>query len=324
MLEAVGIDEVAESIYGAVLRRPGSTASALAISTGVQYSRARAALGRLQSARLIQRLPRRPAKYAATPPDVAVNALANERQHALDSARLAVPGLLAEYRRGSSRADPGAPIEVISGPDAALRRFRELQKAAVEELLGFDRLSSSEADGTSREVEAEASMLERGVRCRAIYETSALNVPARLQDIRHLVALGEQARAVPRLPLKLAICDRKIAMLPLITTETRTTTAVMVYSSALLDGLVDLFEAYWQRGVRVSAAAFQPSPLAGLSQQDYEVLELLQTGLKDETIARQLGVSMRTARRRISRLLTALGVGTRFQAGAEAARQGLV
>jgi DNA-binding NarL/FixJ family response regulator len=54
------------------------------------------------------------------------------------------------------------------------------------------------------------------------------------------------------------------------------------------------------------------------------VLELLQLGMKDETIARQLGVSLRTVRRRIAALMDDLGVDTRFQAGLEAARRGLI
>jgi DNA-binding NarL/FixJ family response regulator len=54
------------------------------------------------------------------------------------------------------------------------------------------------------------------------------------------------------------------------------------------------------------------------------VLQLLTTGLKDEAIARQLGTSMRTTRRRIASLLATLGVATRFQAGVEAARRGLL
>jgi DNA-binding NarL/FixJ family response regulator len=39
-------------------------------------------------------------------------------------------------------------------------------------------------------------------------------------------------------------------------------------------------------------------------------------------IARSLGVSLRTVRRRIAELLAELGVESRFQAGAEAVRRG--
>jgi DNA-binding NarL/FixJ family response regulator len=54
------------------------------------------------------------------------------------------------------------------------------------------------------------------------------------------------------------------------------------------------------------------------------VLELLQLGLKDETIARQLGISLRTVRRRIAMVMDEVGATTRFQAGIEAARRGLI
>jgi DNA-binding NarL/FixJ family response regulator len=54
------------------------------------------------------------------------------------------------------------------------------------------------------------------------------------------------------------------------------------------------------------------------------VLELMMLGAKDESIARQLGVSLRTVRRRIADLMDELGAATRFQAGMEAARRGLL
>jgi DNA-binding NarL/FixJ family response regulator len=48
------------------------------------------------------------------------------------------------------------------------------------------------------------------------------------------------------------------------------------------------------------------------------LLGLLVAGLKDETIARQLGVSLRTVQRRIAALMHELGARTRFQAGVAA------
>lgn len=45
---------------------------------------------------------------------------------------------------------------------------------------------------------------------------------------------------------------------------------------------------------------------------------------KDESIARQTGLSIRTLRRRMRRLLDLLGAQTRFQAGMQAARRGRI
>lgn len=47
-------------------------------------------------------------------------------------------------------------------------------------------------------------------------------------------------------------------------------------------------------------------------------------GSKDEALARQLGVSLRTVRRRVADLMDEFGATTRFQAGMEAVRRGLV
>jgi DNA-binding NarL/FixJ family response regulator len=54
------------------------------------------------------------------------------------------------------------------------------------------------------------------------------------------------------------------------------------------------------------------------------MLTLLVSGLKDEAIARQLGWSLRTMRRRTSRLHELLGADNRFQAGVNAARRGWI
>ena len=278
--------------------------------------------------RLVQRQPGKPASFLATPPDIAITALVNERQAELDQARLAVPELLSEYQQATATSQPSSLLEVFTGPNVGHKRFQEVQAAARTELLIFDRVSDRRVTGEV-EVEAEAPMLSRGVRCRAIYESSSLDIPGRLPHIRHLAVLGEMSRVAPKLPMKMVICDRRLAMLPLSTTEEPVReSVVMVGPSALLDALVEVFESYWQSSVPIRGGqrtpAGQPAVPGRLPAEQHDVLQLLAVGLKDEAIARQLGTSMRTTRRRISALLTTLGVATRFQAGVEAARRGLL
>ena len=52
-----------------------------------------------------------------------------------------------------------------------------------------------------------------------------------------------------------------------------------------------------------------------------QLVELLELGLKDEAIARYLGVSLRTVRRRVAHLMAVNGVDTRFQLGWALARR---
>ncbi|MEU6781427.1 helix-turn-helix domain-containing protein [Nonomuraea angiospora] len=75
----------------------------------------------------------------------------------------------------------------------------------------------------------------------------------------------------------------------------------------------------------LSPATGTVSPAASaLSLEDRRLLALLAAGLKDDAIARQLGTSPRTLRRRLRLLLDELNAETRFQAGAQASRRGLV
>lgn len=323
MIESLGLSPAEEAVYRALLREPDSSARQLAERTGLPPARVREGLSRLATLRLAQRNDGRPVRFRPAPPDIAITALLNERQAALDRARLAVPELLAEYQQATAEPLPTSLLEVLTGPRVGYRRFLELLAATSQELLIFDRVRDDESPGAT-EVEAEAPMLGRGVACRAVYEPAALEVPGRLPHLRRLAELGEQARLAPRLPLKMLICDRKRAMLPLVDAAGNTESVVLVGPSALLDGLLEIFETYWQRSTPLWSTGRREAGGTTLSEDEYEVLQLLAAGLKDEAIARQLGVSMRTARRRISSLTAKFGVGTRFQAGIEAVRHGLL
>jgi DNA-binding NarL/FixJ family response regulator len=61
-----------------------------------------------------------------------------------------------------------------------------------------------------------------------------------------------------------------------------------------------------------------------LSHQDVELLRLLAGGLPLDAVARRVGKSERTVRRRVRGICDQLGLGTSIQAVAWAARRGLV
>ncbi|MER7334059.1 MULTISPECIES: LuxR C-terminal-related transcriptional regulator [unclassified Micromonospora] len=94
--------------------------------------------------------------------------------------------------------------------------------------------------------------------------------------------------------------------------------AIVVRPSPLLDGLVLLFDACWSRAVPLGVDA------TALDVQALQVLKLLAAGLQDEAIARQLGTTTRTVRRRVQDVLAALHAKSRFHAGVEASRRGWV
>ena len=93
---------------------------------------------------------------------------------------------------------------------------------------------------------------------------------------------------------------------------------LLIRQRGLVEALMLLFELMWDRAAPVAELD------RGEARPDLRRLLLLQLadGAKDEQIARTLGLSLRTVRRRIADLLIELGVDSRFQAGVEAVRRG--
>ena len=89
----------------------------------------------------------------------------------------------------------------------------------------------------------------------------------------------------------------------------------------VVQGVASLFGAAW-RSARPPAD--WDADLADLRSFAPRVLEWLASGGKDETAARALGLSVRTYRRRVAALMTALGATSRFQAGVRAREVGLI
>ncbi len=71
------------------------------------------------------------------------------------------------------------------------------------------------------------------------------------------------------------------------------------------------------------SARRQPSPAAGLSDREREVLSLVASGLANKQIAQRLGISEKTVKAHLTRVFREIGVFDRTQAALWAQRQGL-
>ncbi|WP_127914454.1 helix-turn-helix transcriptional regulator [Prescottella agglutinans] len=90
----------------------------------------------------------------------------------------------------------------------------------------------------------------------------------------------------------------------------------------LLRALHQFAVVLWEAAPRLSRNLTLPQP--EFDQSALAVLRALDLGLKDESAARRLGVSLRTYRRYVADIMARLGVTTRFQVGARAAELGLL
>jgi DNA-binding CsgD family transcriptional regulator len=322
-LRAVGVPRFDEDVYRTLLRYRDATPAELGRELGFPTDRVDRALTRLRLQGLVSRLSGRRRRYTAVEPDAAVEALVRHRTTQLEAVRttaMDLSSLFHSVNRGDGR---GGAVELLEGPQSLGRWFVRLQHQVREEMLVLDRPPYALAPSNP----IEPGSLAGGVRWRAVYTPEALEIPGAAEEIERLAAFGEESRVLPDLPMKLAIADRQLALLPL-SLELDTSRALLVRESTLLDALIDLFESYWGRalplvhGGRPAAGGPDPDGPDGPDEENRTLIALLASGMTDAAIARRLGLSTRTMRRRTRRLFDELSASNRFQAGIQAARRG--
>ncbi|MGH3482958.1 MAG: LuxR C-terminal-related transcriptional regulator [Nocardioidaceae bacterium] len=326
--DPLGVDAATEELYRALLVRPGSTLADLREATGFGPKRLRRLLDVLERQAMVTRRGGHPARFQPTPPDIVIDALASAREHELDQARLAAHQLTALLQTPAEQLHVTELVEILTSPTAVAERWTQLQTATRTTLDVFDRPPYAQTASEEHEP-LQSELRRRGVVTRGIYDEDALSYPGTIDHLRHVTmpdevgVQQEQARVVSRLPIKMALFDRRTALVPLTgpIEGDAIDAGVVVHRSALLDALLDLFNTYWHRGTDVVIEDGQVAT-SGTRTDDSTILTMLAGGLKDDAIARALGVSTHTVRRRVSDIKQRIGATTRFQAGLALGRQG--
>jgi hypothetical protein len=159
-----------------------------------------------------------------------------------------------------------------------------------------------------------------------------LNSPAVLADERDREALREMAGHGMRIRITTTPLSRGTAFIDrrtMIRTGPVGTapgargprTYTVSAAPALVDGAYALFEAAGESAIDL--AVFPDSQRPRIDAENGRVLRALGSGVTDEAAARQLGMSLRTYRRRVAEVLVSLNAGSRFQAGVRAGELGL-
>ncbi|MEV6447940.1 hypothetical protein [Amycolatopsis sp. NPDC051716] len=123
-----------------------------------------------------------------------------------------------------------------------------------------------------------------------------------------------------RLPY-LTILSRRVAILRT-AVDDGPSKIFLINSTEIVLSLSLLYTAAWEKAIDLEE--FRQHGFERDDDIASQVLDLLGNGCKDETAARQLGMSVRTYRRYVAGLMDRLSARSRFQAGAQAARLGLI
>ncbi|QNS03467.1 helix-turn-helix transcriptional regulator [Streptomyces xanthii] len=324
MLGAIGLDEVHESAYRALVAVGAAEVPDLARRLALAEYDTERALRRLERHGLAAQSSGRPGRWVAAPPGVALGALLTQRRHELDKAELAAAMLAEEFRAQDAQPAVHDLVEVVTGAAAVSQRFLQIQLGAAEEVCAL--VTGNPIAVSGMENEAEPQAVSRGVRYRVVVERGVLSLPMGLTELSAAIGRDEEVRVVDRVPTKLVIADGALALVPL-TSQTSEPAALVVHASGLLESLSGLFEAVWRQALPLrlgaSGAVTEEGP-DGPDDADLEILSLLLAGLTDASVAKQLDLGLRTVQRRVKRLMELAGVTTRLQLGWHAYERGWV
>ena len=112
-------------------------------------------------------------------------------------------------------------------------------------------------------------------------------------------------------PLKLFICDRRTALIPVDPADVDRG-YLEIIDPDVVRALVELFEARWEAAVDPSATGV---PAIVLTARERELIELLALGHTDVTAAQRLRISSRSVTNHLRTLMDRLSVDNRFQLG---------
>ncbi|MFK5634458.1 hypothetical protein [Ornithinimicrobium sp. LYQ103] len=313
----------AERLYRHALRAAPAGLTEHAGELGWSVDETELALADLERLRLARRGP--DGTVRVDDPRASVGRLLDGQEAELDERRrqlLALRGSLEsfelDFRQGLQLSGPRLPPWEAVAPSEASAAVDHLLRTSDGPLLQVSRrieTGPGHEEGVRRQFE-EVTASGRAV--LTIFPSSVLPNPLWLQFAQHRAAAGEQQRYLPDGELRVEFGVFGSSGVLLEHDDDREPGYLLMRPASVIRAFVTLFEELWRRAEPVLAQG--PSAPA----QTVKLLELLALGFKDEAIARQLGLSLRTVRRRISVLMDEHGADTRFQLGLAVSRRGLL
>lgn len=325
MLEDFGVPPEAEAVYRTVLDRPGRSIDALVAMAGAEGDRTAEALAILTDLDLVR--VDGAGAVVAVPPERAIElllareeALLDERRLRVESVRAAIPQLVDAYVE-PRRTFVSDEVELLS--DSALVRSRlfQLTSEAGRSAWALHPGPGLDEAAVEAALPLDAELTARGIDSRMIVEAASLGPQPWNDYLAELERLGHQVRVAASLHQRAIVIDGRHAVVP--SSDAASPGAYLLHGPSLVGPLVALFEEIWSHAERLDASV-RGAELADDTLRHRQVAALLARGLKDDAVARRLGVSVRTVRRLIASTMDELGAASRFEAGVLATRRGWV
>ncbi|WP_240506604.1 helix-turn-helix transcriptional regulator [Thermoactinospora rubra] len=322
-LETLGLEPTQTALYTAVLRLHKATVHDLAAATDDPVEKVGRQMDELVRLGIVDE---RSGEYLARHPAAALGRLIAERldrlaeeSRRIDSALGSIRNLIGAYDAGRDYQDGRFPVEVVSGADVL---YESVVGMAVQtppmEIVTVIPDARTMTDFVRKFADSWLDMQKRGLlTVRMIVPVGTLPLPGVREQLRRLVDTGGEVRTLVRPPSWFLIAGQAAAGLPAYWGGNLPEQAYHFYlvrAHIVVGVLRSLFEELWGRAV--------PQAWGRRGDGMMQVIRLAAQGMCDESIARHLGVSVRTVRARFADAMAELGAQSRFHAGVEAARRG--
>ncbi|WP_329615340.1 LuxR C-terminal-related transcriptional regulator [Streptomyces brevispora] len=218
-------------------------------------------------------------------------------------------------------ADPNLAITVLEGIPLIDATIHDALNGARNEVLTLQPGSSRPADQLKKALARALSAVGHGATLRHIYQHPSRYSPTIKAYLDDIPAAHIQVRTTEQTVERLFIFDRTVAFIP---ANAKRDVALEIRHPALVRYLTQVYEVLWAQATPLT----EPLPAApadiSVTAVQLSIARLLVEGHVDQVVARKLGISVRTCRAHISKLMQSLDATSRTQLGALLIQSGIV
>ncbi|MFB8087821.1 LuxR C-terminal-related transcriptional regulator [Streptomyces sp. NPDC055992] len=221
-------------------------------------------------------------------------------------------------------ADHGHPsrtISVLEGRSTIQTSINASAREVSDEILTLQPGSTRPRQKLQLALAGTLPTAERGVRVRHIYQHSARYSPDLKAYVAQLPSDLLQVRTMEQALDRLMIFDRRVAYLP--ATPDRSA-ALEIRHPGLVHYLARMYDALWALAMPFGEPLPAAAPGAPVTAVQQSIARLLADGSTDRAVAEKLGISVRTCRAHIAKLMQTLGATSRTHLGALLVQSGTV
>ncbi|GAA3730208.1 LuxR C-terminal-related transcriptional regulator [Plantactinospora mayteni] len=305
-----GVSADADLVYRCLVTFGARSAGGIAASLGLAVRRVRAALDELEDAGVVEPTAAPSgfgvdaATWQAAEVDVAVTTLQRRA--------LRRPAPVTEATAGLLRPGMVRPFPARRLPDreATRRRIAELVALERVEHLAMNPEAVFSTDALAIAAPMDIALLRRRIRLRSLGRAPA-DGDRSSRHATEFARLGGEYREAPRLPHKLMIFDRRVALVAVDPHGLHHGTWEVVEPGAV-ESFVSLFVRHWTDATDPRRNGV---PEVVLTPREKALVGLLAEGHTDTSAAKELGISTRSVTYALRSLMDRLGVENRFQLG---------